>query len=263
MYFEPLSAEDVLAVCEAERPVGVLCQMGGQTPLRLAHDLGRRGGRCSALPDAIDLAEDRGRFARLLQELEIPPAARRADGPEQARTVSELIGYPVVVRPSYVLGGRAMEIVYGPDELERFVAGAAAASPDHPVLIDRFVEGAVEIDVDAVCDGTDVFVGAVMEHRGGGDPLRRLVVSIPPATLSEDELDEIERITATLARRLGVRGLINLQLALKDERIWCSRPTRGRPAPFRSSRRRPASRSRGSRRSWCSGERSRTCGTRA
>jgi carbamoyl-phosphate synthase large subunit len=237
LYFEPLSAEDVLAVCEAERPVGVLCQMGGQTPLRLAHDLEAAGWTVlGTSPDAIDLAEDRGRFARLLQELEIPaPPHGEADGPEQARTVAELIGYPVVVRPSYVLGGRAMEIVYGPDELERFVAGAAAASPDHPVLIDRFVEGAVEIDVDAVCDGTDVFVGAVMEHiEEAGIHSGDSSCEIPPATLSEDELDEIERITATLARRLGVRGLINLQLALKDEKIWVleANPRASRTVPF-------------------------------
>jgi carbamoyl-phosphate synthase large subunit len=237
LYFEPLSAEDVLAVCEAERPMGVVCQMGGQTPLRLAHDLEAAGWTVLGTPpDAIDLAEDRGRFARLLQELEIPaPPHGEAEGPEHARAVAELIGYPVVVRPSYVLGGRAMEIVYGPDELERFVAGAAAASPDHPVLIDRFVEGAVEIDVDAVCDGTDVFVGAVMEHiEEAGIHSGDSSCQIPPATLSEDELDEIERITSTLARRLGVRGLINLQLALKDERIWVleANPRASRTVPF-------------------------------
>jgi carbamoyl-phosphate synthase large subunit len=237
LYFEPLSAEDVLAVCEAELPVGVLCQMGGQTPLRLAHDLEAAGWTVlGTSPEAIDLAEDRGRFARLLRELEIPaPPHGEADGPGQARTVAELIGYPVVVRPSYVLGGRAMEIVYGPDELERFVEGAAAASPDHPVLIDRFVEGAVEIDVDAVCDGTDVFVGAVMEHiEEAGIHSGDSSCQIPPATLSEDELDEIERITSTLARRLGVRGLINLQLALKDERIWVleANPRASRTVPF-------------------------------
>jgi carbamoyl-phosphate synthase large subunit len=237
LYFEPLSAEDVLSVCESERPVGVLCQMGGQTPLRLAHDLEAAGWTVlGTSPDAIDLAEDRGRFARLLQELEIPaPPHGEAEGPEQARTVAEQIGYPVVVRPSYVLGGRAMEIVYGPDELERFVADAAAASPDHPVLIDRFVEGAVEIDVDAVCDGTDVFVGAVMEHiEEAGIHSGDSSCQIPPATLSEEELDEIEQITSTLARRLGVRGLINLQLALKDERIWVleANPRASRTVPF-------------------------------
>jgi carbamoyl-phosphate synthase large subunit len=237
LYFEPLSAEDVLAVCEAEQPVGVLCQMGGQTPLRLAHHLEAAGWTVlGTSPDAIDLAEDRGRFARLLQELEIAaPPHGEARGPDEARTVADLIGYPVVVRPSYVLGGRAMEIVYGPDELERFVAGAAAASPDHPVLIDRFVEGAVEIDVDAVCDGTDVFVGAVMEHiEEAGIHSGDSSCQIPPATLSEDELDEVERITTTIARRLRVRGLINLQLALKDERIWVleANPRASRTVPF-------------------------------
>ncbi len=237
LYFEPLSAEDVLAVCEAERPVGVLCQMGGQTPLRLAHDLEAAGWPVlGTTPEAIDLAEDRGRFARLLQELEIPaPPHGEAHGLEQARAAAGRIGYPVIVRPSYVLGGRAMEIVYAPEELERFVGHAAAASPDHPVLIDRFIEGAVEIDVDAVCDGTEVFVGAVMEHiEEAGIHSGDSSCQIPPATLSDDELDEIERITATLARRLGVRGLINLQLAVKDEKIWVleANPRASRTVPF-------------------------------
>src|SRR4029079_2797279 len=145
------------------------------------------------------------------------------------------IGYPVVVRPSYVLGGRAMEIVYAADELERFVTSAAEASPDHPVLIDRFLEGAIEIDVDAVCAGTGVFVGAVMEHiEEAGVHSGDSSCQIPPATLSDDELDEIERITAVLARRLGVVGLINLQLAVKDERIWVleANPRASRTVPF-------------------------------
>jgi carbamoyl-phosphate synthase large subunit len=140
-----------------------------------------------------------------------------------------------VVRPSYVLGGRAMEIVYGEDELERFVSSAAQASPDHPVLIDRFLEGAIEIDVDAVCDGTDVFVGAVMEHiEEAGVHSGDSSCAIPPSTLSDEELDEVERITGALARRLGVHGLMNLQLAVKDERIWVleANPRASRTVPF-------------------------------
>jgi carbamoyl-phosphate synthase large subunit len=237
LYLEPLATEDVLAVCEAERPVGVICQLGGQTPLRLAHDLELAGFQVlGTSPAAIDLAEDRGKFAALLVELGIaaPPHGEARDL-EEAREVADRIGYPVVVRPSYVLGGRAMEIVYAGDELDRFVSTAAAASPDHPVLVDRFLEGAIEIDVDAVCDGTDVFVGAVMEHiEEAGVHSGDSSCQIPPATLSDEELDEVESITRRLARRLGVVGLINLQLAVKDERMWVleANPRASRTVPF-------------------------------
>jgi len=237
LYFEPLSTEDVLAVCEAERPIGVICQLGGQTPLRMAKELEAAGFPVLGTPaSSIDLAEDRGKFAGLLHELDIPaPEHGEANDLEEARAIAARIGYPVVVRPSYVLGGRAMEIVDGDDELERFVASAAAAGPDHPVLIDRFLEGAIEIDVDAVSDGTEVFIGAVMEHiEEAGIHSGDSSCQIPPATLSDDELDEVERITRTLALRLDVRGLINLQLASKDERIWVleANPRASRTVPF-------------------------------
>jgi carbamoyl-phosphate synthase large subunit len=237
LYFEPLSAEDVLAVCRAERPVGVIVQLGGQTPLKLARTLEVEGFRVlGTRPEEIDLAEDRGKFAAVCAELEISaPPHGEARTIEEAREIAARIGYPVVVRPSYVLGGRAMEIVYGEDELDRFVATAAAASPEHPVLIDRFLEGAVEVDVDAVCDGTDVFVGAVMEHiEEAGVHSGDSSCAIPPSTLSDGELDEVERVTVALARRLGVRGLMNLQLAVKDERIWVleANPRASRTVPF-------------------------------
>jgi carbamoyl-phosphate synthase large subunit len=237
LYFEPVSTEDVVAVCESERPIGVICQFGGQTPLRMARDIEAGGFPVLGTPAvSIDLAEDRGKFAELLDELGIPaPEHGEARDLDEARVIAARIGYPVVVRPSYVLGGRAMEIVYGEDELERFVASAAAAGPDHPVLIDRFLEGAVEIDVDAVCDGTDVFVGAVMEHiEEAGIHSGDSSCQIPPATLSDEELDEVERITRSLALRLNVRGLINLQLASKDERIWVleANPRASRTVPF-------------------------------
>jgi carbamoyl-phosphate synthase large subunit len=237
LYFEPLSTEDVLAVCESERPIGVICQFGGQTPLRMAKELEAAGFPVLGTPaSSIDLAEDRGKFAGLLHELDIAaPEHGEANDLEHARTIAARIGYPVVVRPSYVLGGRAMEIVDGDDELERFVARAAAAGPDHPVLIDRFLEGAIEIDVDAVSDGTDVFIGAVMEHiEEAGIHSGDSSCQIPPATLSDDELDDVERITRNLALRLDVRGLINLQLASKDERIWVleANPRASRTVPF-------------------------------
>ncbi len=238
LYFEPLAAEDVLAVCRAEQPFGVIAQFGGQTPLQLATTLQEEGfAILGTSPAAIDLAEDRGKFAEILQELEIPaPPHGEARTMPEARAIAEQIGYPVVVRPSYVLGGRAMEIVYDDDELERFVQTAADASPDHPVLIDRFLEGAIEVDVDAVSDAHGgVFVGAVMEHiEEAGVHSGDSSCQIPPATLSDDELDTIEDIAVRLARRLGVVGLMNLQLAVKDERIWVleANPRASRTVPF-------------------------------
>jgi carbamoyl-phosphate synthase large subunit len=237
LYFEPVTAEDVLAVCHAERPVGVIVQFGGQTPLKLARTLEEEGFPVlGTAPEAIDLAEDRGKFAQVLAELDIaaPPHGEARTLPE-ARAIAAQIGFPVVVRPSYVLGGRAMEIVYDADDLETFVRTAAEASPDHPVLIDRFLEGAIEVDVDAVSDGSDVFIGAVMEHiEEAGVHSGDSSCQIPPATLSDDELDEIEDITRRLARRLGVLGVLNLQLAVKDERIWVleANPRASRTVPF-------------------------------
>jgi carbamoyl-phosphate synthase large subunit len=237
LYFEPVTAEDVLAVCRAERPVGVIVQFGGQTPLRLARTLQEEGfAVLGTPPEAIDLAEDRGKFARILADLQIAaPPHGEARTLEEGRTIAARIGYPVVVRPSYVLGGRAMEIVYDADDLETFVRTAAEASPDHPVLIDRFLEGAIEVDVDAVSDGAEVFIGAVMEHiEEAGVHSGDSSCQIPPATLSDDELDEIEEITRRLARRLGVHGVLNLQLAVKDERIWVleANPRASRTVPF-------------------------------
>jgi carbamoyl-phosphate synthase large subunit len=238
LYFEPLSPEDVLAVCQAERPIGVIAQFGGQTPLRLARVLADEGFAILGTPPAaIDLAEDRGRFAALLAELGIPaPPHGEARTIEEARAVARRVGYPVVVRPSYVLGGRAMEIVDGDDDLASFVGGAAAASPDHPVLIDRFLEGATEVDVDAVVDATgDVFVGGVSEHiEEAGVHSGDSSCMIPPATLTDEQLDEIEDITRRIGRRLGVIGLLNLQLAVKDERIWVieANPRASRTVPF-------------------------------
>ncbi|MFN8232779.1 MAG: carbamoyl-phosphate synthase large subunit [Actinomycetota bacterium] len=237
LYLEPLTLEDVLAVCRAERPEGVIVQFGGQTPLKLARAIREEGfAILGTSPDAIDLAEDRGKFAELLAELAIlAPRHGEARTAEEARGIAARIGFPVVVRPSYVLGGRAMEIVYDEDDLELFVRTAAEASPDHPVLIDRFLEGAIEVDVDAVCDGTEVFIGAVMEHiEEAGVHSGDSSCQIPPGTLSDGELDRIEEIVRRIAHRLGVRGLLNLQLAVKDERIWVleANPRASRTVPF-------------------------------
>jgi len=237
LYFEPLSMEDVLGVCEAERPVGIVVQFGGQTPLKLARVLEEEGFPVlGTRPEAIDLAEDRGKFAQLLAELGIPaPPHGEARDLDEARAVAQQIGYPVVVRPSYVLGGRAMGIVYDDGELERFVTAAAEVAPEHPVLIDRFLEGAIEIDVDAVADGADVRIGAVMEHiEEAGVHSGDSSCAIPPQTLSDEELDAVEDITRRIARRLEVRGLLNLQLAVKDERIWVleANPRASRTVPF-------------------------------
>ena len=237
LYFEPVSAEDVIAVCEAEEPVGVVVQLGGQTPLALAADLEAEGYRIlGTSPASIDLAEDRGKFGALLTRVGalLPPHGEAAS-PEEAAAIAQRIGYPIVVRPSYVLGGRAMEIVYGEEELSRYLGHATAASPEHPVLVDRFLEGAIEIDVDAVCDGEEVYIGAVMEHiEEAGVHSGDSSCVIPPVSISDDELEEVERLTRLLAEQLGVRGLLNVQFALKDERVWVleANPRASRTVPF-------------------------------
>ena len=237
LYFEPLTAEDVLAVCEAEQPVGVILQLGGQTPLSMARELEREGVPVlGTLPERLDMAEDRLKFGHLLSELEIPsPAHGVAASQTDAADVADRVGYPLLVRPSYVLGGRAMDIVYSPDELERFVASAAAASPEHPVFMDRFLEGAIEVDVDAVSDGDEVLIGAVMEHiEEAGVHSGDSSCVIPPPTLSDDLLNEIEEIAARIARALGVRGLLNIQLAVRDEVPYVleANPRASRTVPF-------------------------------
>jgi carbamoyl-phosphate synthase large subunit len=237
LYFEPVSAEDVIAVCEAEEPVGVVVQLGGQTPLGIAAELEAEGWPIlGTTPASIDLAEDRVKFGALLDRLGIPhPPFGRASSPEEAAATAARIGFPVVVRPSYVLGGRAMEIVYSEEELAGYLATAAAASPAHPVLVDRFLEGAVEVDVDAVCDGREVFIGAVMEHiEEAGVHSGDSSCTIPPVTLSDDELDEVEGLTREIARALAVRGLLNIQFAVKDERVWVleANPRASRTVPF-------------------------------
>jgi carbamoyl-phosphate synthase large subunit len=237
LYFEPLTVEDVLAVCEAEQPVGVIVQLGGQTPLTLAAELARAGVPILGTTTAsIDLAEDRKKFGAVLQALRVPsPESGVAASVEEAAEVAARIGFPLIVRPSYVLGGRAMDIVYSVDELAGFVVSAAAASPEHPVFLDRFLEGAVEVDVDAVADGREVFIGAVMEHiEEAGVHSGDSSCVIPPPTLSDDELDRIEETVTAIARALDVRGLINVQLALRDDIAYVleANPRASRTVPF-------------------------------
>ncbi|MBW3659551.1 MAG: carbamoyl-phosphate synthase large subunit, partial [Actinobacteria bacterium] len=237
LYFEPLTLEDVLAICEREQPMGVVVQMGGQTPLKLASQLQDAGVPILGTPpEAIDAAEDRGKFGALMRELGIampPGGVARSFG--EAKDVAEQIGYPALVRPSYVLGGRAMEIVYDERMLEDYLEHAVAASPDQPVLIDRFLEGAIEVDVDAVYDGQELFVGGVLEHiEEAGVHSGDSACTLPPITLGRSQIRQIRDFTEGIARGLGVRGLINVQYALKDDVVYCieANPRASRTVPF-------------------------------
>jgi carbamoyl-phosphate synthase large subunit len=237
LYFEPLTLEDVLGLVYRERPDGVIVQFGGQTPLKLAVALEAAGVPIIGTPpDSIDQAEDRGRFEAVLTRLDLRrPPNGTARSAEQAERVAEGLGYPVLVRPSYVLGGRAMEIVYDRDGLRRYMQVALQGGLEHPVLIDKFLDEAVEVDVDAVSDGTDVVVGGIMEHieRAGvhsGDS----ACSLPPRSIDAGVQAEIRRQTAALARELRVVGLMNVQYAVKDGVVYVLEvnPRASRTVPF-------------------------------
>ncbi len=219
LYFEPLTFEDVLNIIENEKPKGVVVQFGGQTPLKIAERLHAAGVPIlGTSQDAIDLAEDRERFGEVLKKLKLKaPPFGTVRNVEEALAVAERIGYPVLVRPSYVLGGRAMEIVYDQESLERYLRTAVKASPRHPVLIDRFLEHSTEIDVDALCDGDDVYIGAVMQHvEEAGIHSGDSACVIPTVSLGEEAVRRIEEQTAALARELGVVGLMNVQYAVQQ-----------------------------------------------
>jgi carbamoyl-phosphate synthase large subunit len=237
LYFEPLTLEDVLEIDHVEKPFGVIVQFGGQTPLKLARDLEANGVPIiGTSPDSIDIAEDRERFQKLLTKLKLKqPANRTARSTQKALAVAEEIGYPLVVRPSYVLGGRAMEIVYQQSDLERYMREAVKVSNDSPVLLDRFLNDATEVDVDAVCDGTQVVIGGVMEHvEQAGVHSGDSACSLPPFSLSPALQDELKRQTVAMAHALKVVGLINVQFAIQDGVVHVLEvnPRASRTVPF-------------------------------
>jgi carbamoyl-phosphate synthase large subunit len=237
LYFEPLTAEDVLNIVDVEKPIGVIVQLGGQTPLKLARALHEAGVPILGTPyDGLDLAENRSRFRDLVQSLGLnQPESRIAATHEQAIEYADTLGYPVLVRPSYVLGGRGMRVVYAREELQDWLLREALISEEEPVLIDKFLEGALEVDVDAVADGETVMLGAVMEHiEEAGIHSGDSTCVIPPFTLGDHTVAEVRRVTAVLARALGVRGLMNVQYAVRHDTVYVleANPRASRTVPF-------------------------------
>jgi carbamoyl-phosphate synthase large subunit len=237
LYFEPVTLEDVLEIVNIEKPTGVIVQYGGQTPLKLARALEKAGvAIIGTSPDAIDCAEDRERFQKLLEELDLKqPPNRTARAPEEAICLAEEIGYPLVVRPSYVLGGRAMEIVHEQSQLERYMREAVKVSNDSPVLLDRFLNDAIEIDVDAICDGEEVLIGGIMQHiEQAGVHSGDSACSLPPFSLSAELQDDLRDQTAKMALALGVKGLMNVQFAIQGTTVYVLEvnPRASRTVPF-------------------------------
>ena len=237
LYFESLTLEDVLAVIEVEQPEGIIVHYAGQTPLKLARDLEKNGANIiGTSPESIDLAEDRERFQKMIQKLDLKqPINSTARSKEQAVVIADRIGFPLVVRPSYVLGGRAMEIVYDKESLERYMQTAVQVSNDSPVLLDSFLDHAIEVDIDVVCDGKDVVIGGIMEHiEQAGIHSGDSACSLPPYSLSNGVLDEMRRQVKLMAKELNVVGLMNAQLAYQDDEIYIIEvnPRASRTIPF-------------------------------
>jgi len=237
LFFEPLTTEDVLNICDRLKPDGVIVQFGGQTPLNLARGLEASGVTIiGTSPDMIDAAEDRERFQSILRQVDLrQPANGIATNVEQARTEADQVGYPILVRPSYVLGGRAMEICYDETSLVRYMTEAVEASPDHPVLIDKFLEDAIEVDVDAIGDGQMTLIGGVMEHiEEAGVHSGDSACVLPPYSLSAEMIEEIKQAARRLSEVLQVRGLMNIQFAVKDNKLYVLEvnPRASRTVPF-------------------------------
>ena len=237
LYFEPLTREDVLAIVEQEKPEGVIVQLGGQTPLNLAVPLEKVGVKIlGTSPDSIDRAEDRKRFKELVDKLGLKQAPSAiAASVDEVRALAQEIGYPVLLRPSYVLGGRAMEIVYDDADVERFMRKAIEASPERPVLVDKFLEEAIEIDVDCVSDGQTAVIGGIMEHiEEAGIHSGDSACVLPPYTLGDEIISQIKEQTYALARELNVKGLMNVQYAVKDDVVYTLEvnPRASRTVPF-------------------------------
>ena len=237
LYFEPLTVEDVLAIYEKEKPLGVIVQFGGQTPLNIADELARAGVKIlGTSPETIDLAEDRDRFRRIMAELEIPmPGSDMAVTVEEALEIAARIGYPLMVRPSYVLGGRGMEVVYDEQDLRAYMAAAVDATPDRPILIDKFLEDAIEAEADAICDGADVCVPAVMEHiELAGIHSGDSACVIPPVSLPERHVETIREYTRRIAVALNVVGLMNMQYAVAGDTVYVleANPRASRTVPL-------------------------------
>ena len=237
LYFEPLTVEDVLSIYQKEQPEGVIVQFGGQTPLNIAAELAKAGVKIlGTTPETIDLAEDRDRFRRIMAQLEIPmPESGMASNLNQALAIAAEIGYPLMVRPSYVLGGRGMEVVHDEEMLRQYVSAAVDLTPERPILIDRFLDNAIEAEADAIADGNDAFVPAVMEHiELAGIHSGDSACVIPPISIPEAHLNTIREYTKRIARELKVIGLMNMQYAIANDRVYVleANPRASRTVPL-------------------------------
>ncbi len=237
LYFEPLTFEDVMNIIEKENPVGVILQFGGQTPLKLAIPLKKAGVKILGTdPVAIDIAEDREKFKELIEKLNLnQPPNGIAFNYQEAKKIAEKLNYPVLVRPSYVLGGRAMEIVYDEISLKEYIEKAVEVSPEHPILIDKFLEDAIEVDVDAICDGKICVIGGIMEHiEEAGVHSGDSAMVLPPYSLKKEIIDEIKEATKKIAISLNIIGLINIQFAVKNSKVYVLEvnPRASRTIPF-------------------------------
>lgn len=237
LYFEPLTVEDVLNIVAIEKPIGIIVQFGGQTPLNIAVPLEKAGVNIlGTSPDSIDMAEDRKRFQQMLKKLKlIQPDNGTATSFDEARAIAGRIGYPVVVRPSFVLGGRAMEIVYDENGLSNYMQKAVEASPERPILVDKFLEDAIEVDVDAIADGQTCVIGGILEHiEEAGIHSGDSAMVLPPHTLGKDIIESIRKNTYAMAKELNVKGLMNVQYAVKNNIVYVLEvnPRASRTIPF-------------------------------